>query len=104
MPEGFVYRFAWDVAKAAANRLKHQVSFELASTVFGDPLALSRYDEEHSEDEERWVMLGQAENATLLIVIHTFEPLSETEARVRIISARKANAHERAQYEVGQSR
>jgi uncharacterized DUF497 family protein len=68
MSEPFICRFAWDVAKANFNRHKHQVSFELASTVFGDPLALSRYDEQHSEDEERWVTLGQAENATLLVV------------------------------------
>jgi uncharacterized DUF497 family protein len=104
MPEPFVYRFAWDVPKAAANRLKHQVSFELASTVFRDPLTLSRFDEEHSEGEERWITVGQAENATLLVVVHTFEQLSDTEARVRIISARNPTARERAQYESGQGR
>lgn len=53
-----VYRFAWDPAKAAANRRKHGVSFEQAAAVFRDPLALSRYDEGHSEGEERWLTLG----------------------------------------------
>lgn len=101
MAERFVYRFAWDVAKATANRRKHGVSFELAATVFRDPLALSRYDEEHSEGAERWLTLGQVENGMLLVVSHAFEELSEQEARVRIISAREATAHERQQYESG---
>jgi uncharacterized DUF497 family protein len=104
MPAPFTYRFAWDVAKASNNRRKHQVTFERASTVFRDPLGLSCYDEEHSEGEERWITLGHAENSTLLVVVHTFEQLSETEARVRIISARNATARERAQYESGQGR
>ncbi len=72
--------------------------------MFREPLTLSRYDEEHSEGEERWITLGQAENATPLVVIHTFEELSDTEARVCIISARNATARERAQYESGQGR
>lgn len=97
----FVYRFAWDPSKATANRRKHGVSFEQAATVFRDPLALSRYDEEHSEGEERWLTLGQVENGMLLVVSHTFEGLSEQEARVRLISAREASAHERQQYESG---
>jgi uncharacterized protein len=95
----FVYRFDWDAAKAAANSRKHGVSFEVAATTFHDPLSMSRYDVEHSEAEERWVTLGQAENGQLLIVVHTLEELSEQDARVRIISARFANAHERRQYE-----
>ena len=66
-----------------------------------DPLAMSRYDEEHSEGEERWVTLGVSENGVLLVVSHTFEELSEQEARVRLISAREATAPERRQYEGG---
>jgi len=97
----FVYRFAWDPAKAAANRRKHGVSFEQAAGVFRDPLALSRYDEEQSESEERWLTLGLSENGALLVVSHTFEELSEQEARVRLISAREATAQERQQYERG---
>lgn len=95
----FVYRFAWDAVKAAGNARKHGVRFELAATVFRDPLALSRYDEGHSQQEERWVTLGQAESGVLLVVVHTFEQASANEARVRIISARLATAHERRHYE-----
>jgi len=97
----FAYRFAWDPAKATVNRRKHGVSFEQAAGVFRDPLAMSRYDEEHSEGEERWVTLGVGENGVLLVVSHTFEELSEQEARVRLISAREATAPERRQYEGG---
>jgi uncharacterized DUF497 family protein len=101
MSQPFVYRFAWDPDKAEANRRTHRVTFEQAATVFRDPLALSRYDEEHSETEERWVSLGQAESGTLLVVVHTFEELAPNEAQVRIISAREATARERQQYESG---
>ena len=97
----FVYRFDWDANKALANWHKHAVSFELAATVLRDPLALSRYDVEHSEVEERWITLGLAETGQLLVVVHTVEELSAQEARVRIISARFATAHERRQYEGG---
>lgn len=96
---GFAYRFAWNPVKAESNRAKHRVSFELAATVFRDPLARSRYDDEHSAGEERWVTLGQAENGSLLVVAHTFEELNPQEARVRLISARPATATERKQYE-----
>ncbi|MDT8322454.1 MAG: BrnT family toxin [Xanthomonadales bacterium] len=68
----FQYHFEWDPAKAAGNRRKHGVGFELAATVFRDPLALSCFDEEHSEAEERWVTLGLAGNGRLLAVVHTF--------------------------------
>ena len=101
MSAPFTHRFAWDPAKAAANRRKHGVSFEQATGVFRDPLALSRYDEDHGEGEERWVTLGVNETGSLLVVSHTFEELSEQEARVRLISAREATAHERRQYEDG---
>src|SRR5882672_8341152 len=97
MAERFTYRFAWDPVKAAANRRKHSVSFEQAATVFRDPLALSRYDDEHSEgeSEERWLTLGEDENGTLLVVSHTFEELAADEALMRVISARQATARER---------
>jgi uncharacterized protein len=76
------------------NWRKHGVSFRLAATVFRDPLALSRYDFEHSQSEERWITLGQAETGQLAVVVHTFEELA-AEARIRIISARYATARER---------
>ena len=104
MSTPFVYRFAWDPEKAAGNRGKHGVTYELAATVFRDPLALSLYDDEHSETEERWLTLGLDENGVLLVVSHTFEELGDDEALVRVISAREATAREREQYESGQGR
>jgi uncharacterized protein len=98
MTARFIYQFDWDISKAMTNWDKHGVSFEEASTVFGDPLALSRYDVEHSEAEERWITLGLAETRQLVVVVHTFEE-DPQEARIRIISARYATACERRQYE-----
>lgn len=95
----FNYHFEWDPAKAANNRRKHRVSFDLAATVFNDPLMLSIPNEEHSETEERWLTLGQAENCKLLVVIHTYQEISTHAANVRIISARPATKHEQRQYE-----
>jgi uncharacterized DUF497 family protein len=77
-----------------------RTSFELAATVFRDPLQVSVYDEDHSESEERWVTLGQAENGKLLVVVHTFEETNEG-AKVRVISAREATKRERQDYEDG---
>jgi len=95
------YEFDWDAAKAEANARKHSVTFESAMTVFRDPLALTVYDEEHSEQEERWVTIGRAENGQTLVVIHTFAPTTPGNAFVRIISARAATNPERQQYEAG---
>jgi uncharacterized DUF497 family protein len=71
-----------------------QVSFCLATSVFRDPLALTVYDDEHSEDEERWATLGVAENGQHLVVIHTWQQVSSTHTAVRIISARRATKKE----------
>ncbi len=101
MAERFVYRFAWDPQKAAAKRGKHGVTFEQAASVFRDPIALSLYDEGHSETEERWLTLGEDEKRRAFVVSHTLEELSAEEALVRVSSAREATAHERAQYESG---
>jgi len=95
----FIYQFAWDTEKAVANRAKHGVAFELAATVFRDALALSQYDEDHSEDEERWITLGMAETGELILVVHTFEELSPQEALIRIISAREPDRQERLDYQ-----
>lgn len=95
------YEFDWDAAKAEANARKHGVSFENAMTVFRDPLAVTVYDEEHSEDEERWVTVGRAENGSTVVVVHTFAPAIPGNALVRIISARAATNKERQQYEAG---
>jgi hypothetical protein len=68
----FQYNFEWDPAKARSNLKKHGVSFETAVAVFRDPQALTVFDEEHDEDEDRWVTLGAVEEEGLLVVIHTF--------------------------------
>jgi uncharacterized DUF497 family protein len=96
-----VYQFDWDAAKAATNEQKHEISFELAMTVFRDRLALTVFDEEHSDEEERWVSIGVAENGMTLVVIHTFTPTTSGSALIRIISARRARLSERKQYEEG---
>lgn len=98
----FQYSFEWDPNKAVENRRKHGIGFEQAATVFRDKLAVSIYDEDHSENEERWITLGQAENGPLLVVVHTYQEISNTEAAVRIISARQATQHEQRNYEQNQ--
>jgi hypothetical protein len=97
--EAFVYAFEWDPAKAAENLAKHRVAFETAATVFRDSLALTVYDSEHSETEERWATMGLGEAGKLLVVIHTFSETRATAATVRIISAREATRRERENYE-----
>lgn len=95
------YEFEWDEYKAATNERKHGVSFELAMTVFLDPLAVTTHDDEHGATEERWATIGQAENGVTLVVSHTFTPQTTHYALVRLISARKATKRERRQYEEG---
>jgi uncharacterized DUF497 family protein len=95
------YEFDWDDAKAAANEAKHGVTFLQAMTVLSDALALTVYDAEHSQDEERWLSLGQTSEGSLLVVVHTFVETGPTSALLRIISARPATKNERKQYEQG---
>lgn len=96
------YHFEWEPRKAAGNRRKHGIDFEQAATVFLDPLQMTVFDESHSaQDEERWVTLGQAESGALLAVVHTYRDINETEALIRLISARPATPRERRQYEDG---
>lgn len=99
MAISFDYHFEWDASKAASNKRKHGISFDLAATVFRDPLMISIPDEEHSETEDRWITMGQAENSKLLLVIHTYLEISNNMANVRMISARPATKHEQRQYE-----
>lgn len=101
MAEDFNYHFEWDLVKLARNQKKHKINFELAATVFNDPLMLTVPDIDHSDTEERWLSLGQAENGKLLVVIHTYQEINTDEANVRIISARSATKHEQQQYEAG---
>ena len=89
-------RFEWDPRKAAANLKKHGVSFQEAATVFGDPLAITFQDPDHSEDEERQVTFGLSLRKRLIVVSHT-----QREDRTRIISARPMGRKERVIYEEG---
>jgi len=87
-------RFEWDNTKAQTNIRKHKVSFEEAKTVFNDPALVTYPDIEHSDEELRFVNIGQSERGRVLIVIHT-----ERDDITRIISSRKATAAERVIYE-----
>jgi uncharacterized protein len=91
--------FTWDPAKAASNAVKHGVSFSQAATVLLDALALTVFDTEHSEFEERWFTLGMSSEGRLLAVSHTYTATGPGTARVRIVSAREATRNERGQYE-----
>jgi uncharacterized DUF497 family protein len=94
------FNFEWDPAKAKANQKKHSISFEQATSVFRDPRAISVFDEEHAEEEERWVTLGATTQGTVMVVIHTFRELGgKDEATLRIISARRATRRELKDYE-----
>ena len=90
-------RFFWDPKKAAANSVKHAVSFEEASTAFEDDLAVTGADPDHSEGEHRWVTFGFSARKRMLAVSHT----EEEEDIIRIISARPATRAERKLYEEG---
>ena len=89
-------KFEWDLPKAVANLKKHQVSFDEAKSVFYDEFAVQFFDEEHSSDEERFLMLGMSSGAKLLIVCHCEREHGEV---IRIISARKATKRESAFYQ-----
>jgi uncharacterized protein len=90
--------FDWDPAKATSNLVKHKVSFDEAMTIFRDPLALSRPDDD-SDDEERWVTIGLSRDTRLLVIVHTHVELAADHVTIRIISARKPNKTEKRQYE-----
>lgn len=94
----WAYDFDWDTHKADSNLKKHGVTFEQAATVFLDALALTVFDEAHSQHEERWFTLGYATDGVLLAVAHTYEVTSTTSVRVRIISARPASRQEQLFY------
>ena len=88
--------FEWDQKKAAVNERKHRVSFHEAATVFGDPLAITFDDPDHSEGEYRLLTFGISRFNRLLVVSHT-----ERKKRVCIISAREVKPYERKIYEDG---
>lgn len=92
------YNFEWDPVKARENLRKHKISFERATEIFLDPLALSVYDERHSRAEDRWVTLGNDRHNVLLVVVHTFLEIDGGNCNIRIISARRATRREGKQY------
>jgi uncharacterized DUF497 family protein len=92
------YNFDWDPKKARENVVKHKVSFERGAGIFLDPNAISIFDEEHSEYEDRWITVGIDKTGVLLVVIHTFIEEDQNECLIRIISVRKATNKEAKQY------
>jgi hypothetical protein len=87
--------FEWDEKKNASNKQKHRVSFEEAKTVFVDENALLIHDPDHSDDEDRFVMLGLSARLRVLVVCHSYR---RDQTSIRIISARKAMRLEQKQY------
>lgn len=88
-------KFEWDDNKAKLNVEKHGVTFEEASTVFEDYNSLFRDDPDHSDDEERFLLLGMSSQLKILVVCHCIRE----QDTIRIISARKATNNEKRQYE-----
>ena len=88
-------RFDWDPKKNRENQRDHGVSFEAAETAFADEHGLLMADPDHSEDEDRFILLGLSAILRLLVVCHTYREKDEV---IRLISARKANRSERAHY------
>ena len=88
-------RFEWDENKNTINKSKHKIAFEEAKTVFEDEDALVIDDPDHSEEEDRFIILGLSKKANLLVVCHCYR---ESDSVIRIISARKATKTETRQY------
>jgi len=89
-------QFVWDKNKDSINQKKHKVSFEEAKTVFFDPEALLIHDPDHSEtNEDRFIIMGLSQNLKILVVCHCYRNNDE---EIRIISARKADKNEIANY------
>ena len=92
------FRFEWNGRKNVTNKRKHGVLFEEAVTVFADENAFLLSDPDHSDDEERFVLLGLSSNLRILVVCHCYR---EKDELIRIFSARKATRTERLQYNRG---
>jgi len=86
--------FEWETEKAATNLRKHRVSFEEATTAFGDPLSATYYDPAHSVGESRYITIGLSRSGRLLVIAHT-----DRGENIRIISARQATRREIRQHE-----
>ena len=88
-------KFEWDKKKSKVNTNKHGVDFDEAQTVFYDEYAIQFYDPEHSQDEDRFILLGTSFKSKTLVVCHCFR---KEETKIRIISARKADKNEQQAY------
>jgi len=91
-------RFEWDPNKAASNLQKHGISFPLATRVFADPFAVS-FPERVVDGEQRWQIIGLVDGVLLLLAAYTVTDETDGTERIRIISARRAERHERRRYE-----
>jgi len=87
-------KFEWDRRKAVLNIKKHGVSFEDAATAFGDPLSVTIHDPKHSDDEDRFLLLGETKDKKFVVVAHT-----DRKDTIRLINARPATRQEREDYE-----
>lgn len=83
--------FEWDKTKSIKNEKKHGVSFKEAQSVFYDESAVEFFDDNHSDDEDRFLLLGRSFNFRIIMVCHC---IRENESKIRIISARKATKNE----------
>ena len=92
------YNFEWDQEKAISNIKKHNISFEESASIFQDSNMINLYDDEHSENEDRWISIGISNLGKIIVVSHTYIELSNVNYDIRIISARKANKQEINQY------
>ncbi|MCL2420385.1 MAG: BrnT family toxin [Defluviitaleaceae bacterium] len=90
------HKFEWDRGKNLSNIEKHGIAFKMAATSFFDPHAETYEDEEHSQDEERFIIIGISESERLLTVCHCYR--GKDDSVTRIISARKATRHEEKLY------
>src|SRR5690348_253393 len=97
-PSGFGINLSGTPSRRNGTSETKGVAFERAASVFLDPRALSKFDEEHSQAEDRWITVGLDRAGNLLVVSHTYSDETETSARIRMISARKATRNEAKQY------
>ena len=88
-------RFEWDEKKSLANKRKHKVSFDEAQSVFYDENAIRFFDPDHSEDEDRYLMLGLSARLRILVIPHCYR---QKGSNIRLISARKATRNEQTTY------
>lgn len=88
-------RFEWDERKSQENKRKHKVSFEEAQSAFLDENAVRFFDPDHSQDEDRFIMLGMSYALRVLVVCHCYR---EEDSVIRLISARKADKREQSDY------